>query len=441
MAFGYLIAGFCFFFLPNFAMWDFIPDCIGAFLIVLGISRAAHLAPVMEEAKRAFVKLFYITLFRIVSAFLVEILFSSTSAQGEGYVTLFTVVFCGFECFYFIVAMRAFTQGISYLQMRNGSIQTEKHLTDFYTLSCAFVLVKSVLNVLPTLHGLFGVDYTSNVETLPIFNIEYYTRLLTLFNIVFVTALGIVWLVFGIRLLLNVKKDTTLQENIDIAFYDILTASPTLLLRGAIRVSFLLLSAAFFFLLDLSIDKINILPDPIAALLLLFAAIILVRQKLLPKMMYFLCGAALALSIVSEITSDLFAYDHADVVLYYGLNYTKESLILYVLSGVFQVLWQLSLIAILFFLCKMLFEIIKAHTGSLSGDQKEETLLHQTLYSRVRTMFVLFCIYLLSCAVHAFLFPFLQVYWLFHILFGIVCVFYAIYTLSIIREQVEYKYL
>ncbi len=441
MAFGYLIAGLCFFFLPNFAMWDLIPDAIGCFLMILGISRVCHLAPAMEEAKRAFLKLFYVTLFRIVSAFLVEILFSSTSAQGEGYVTLFTAVFCGFECFYFIVAMRAFTQGISYLQMRHGSVQSEKKLTDFYTLSCAFVIVKSVLNFLPTLHGLFGVDYSSNVETLPIFNIEYYTRLLTLFNIVFVTALGIVFLVFGIRLLLDIKKDTVLQENIDIAFADILTANPTLLLRSSLRVSFLLLSAAFVLLLDLSIDKINILPDPIAALLVLFAVILLARQKLLPKILHSLCAISLVLSIASEITGDLFAYDHADVVLYYGLDYTQESLLLYILSGVFQVLWQLSLVVILYFLCNMFLQVIKNHTGSLSGDKKETALLHQALTVRVRTVFILFCVYALSCVAHAFLSPFVEVYWLFHILYGTVCVFYTIYTLSVIREQVEYKYL
>ncbi len=442
MAYSMIITGLCFLFLPNIALWDFIPDCVGYFLLMQGISRASLLAPVMQQSRRAFQKLFYITLFRLITAIVIGILFSSaTSTQGDGYQTLFTVVFCGFETVYGFAAFRTFFDGIDYLQLRHSQPNYEKERTDVKTLTFAFLASKAIFNIFPTLGALFGASYSSDVETLPGFDISYYTTILSFCNLLIVSALGIFWLVLLLRFLRLLKKDTALTDSIDVSYYDLISEQPTLLLRHRLRAAFTLLSIAFFFLLDLSMDRFNILPDPIAAILIFCAFVLLVNQKLLPKKIYALCAVGIALSLGAEITQNIFAKNYGDVVLYYGLDDTTSSLVLYLTSGMLQILWQVSLLFTVWQLYRIICEVIQAHTGTVSDDKTQPSQIQKDLQKRIRIALVLFIIYALSSCVHAFLFPFLELYWLFHILYGIVCVFYTSSTLVALREQVDYKYL
>ncbi len=442
MAFRMIIAGICFLFLPNLALWDFIPDCIGYFLLMQGIARASYLAPVMQQARLTFQKLFYFTLFRFLTAFVIGFLFSSAaSSQGDGYQTLFTIVFCGFETAYGVIAFRLFFDGISYLQIRHSTPKHDKRITDLKTLTIAFLFVKALFNVFPTLGALFGASYSSSVETLPGFDIAYYTTIFTLLNIFVVTGFGIVWLVLLIKLLADIKKDTDLSDSMDVSYFDLLSEQPTLLLRQSLRTAVLLLGIAFFFLLDLSMDRVNILPDPIAAILLFCACFLLVRQKLLPRKIHLTCTLATILAFGAEITQAVFSKNYGDVVLYYGLDYTQSSLILYFVSGGLQILWQVALFFIVWALYCMLCRVVKEHTGNPSEQSDAAPEVHAILKKRLRTTLILFIVYALSSCVHAFLFPYVPLYWLFHIMYGIVCVFFAVNTLIALREQVDYKYL
>ncbi len=437
MAFRYIIAGFCFLFLPNFALWDFIPDCIGYFLILQGIYRASLIAPVMADARRALSRLTLVSLFRFLSAIIISLLFSNAATTGDGYQTLFTIVFCAIETYFAVAFFRLFAEGLSYLQMRHGEVQFSKELTDFTSLSIAFYIVKALFNIFPTLGGLFGAQYSSNVETNPSFDIAYYETVLSLCNIVIVTAFGIVFLVFAIRLLLRVQKDSVLLQNLKKEYSALLDKHPTLPLRQSLRTAFLLFGASCVFLLDLSLDRINIIPDFVCAILLLCGCIVLCRRDLLPKWIYALCSCGILFSCGAEILGDLFSERYGDVAWLYGLNYNTESLALYIASAVTQILWQATLIALLVLLGKMLHKLIAVHTGTESGAFE----LHAELNRRVRITFILLCIYAASSVVQTFVAPFVPLYWLGQLLYGIFAVFYTICTLSVVREQVDYKYL
>ncbi len=438
MVFRYIIAGFCFLFLPNFALWDFIPDCIGYFLILQGITRASLIAPVMADARRVLSKLALVSLFRFISAMIISLLFSGATT-GDGYQTLFTIVFCGFETYFAVAFFRLFAEGLSYLQMRHGGVQFDKQLTDFASLSIAFYVVKALFNIFPTLGGLFGAQYSSNVETLPSFDIAYYKTVLSLCNIVIVSAFGIVFLAFAIRLLRQLQKDTVLLQNLKKEYSALLDEHPTLPLRQGLRTAFLLFGVSCIFLLDLSLEPINInvIPDVVCAVLLLCGCIVLCRRDLLPKWIYALCTGGIVFSCAAEILGDLFSNRYGDVAWLHGLNYNTESLALYISSAVTQVLWQAIFVTLLVFLGKMLHKLIAVHTGNESNASD----LHAELNRRVRITFILLCIYAASSVVQTCVAPFVPLYWLGQILYGIFVVFYAICTLSIVREQVDYKYL
>ncbi len=446
MAIGSLIAGICFLFLPNYQLFDPLPDFIGYLLLLRGLSKVLITTPAMQEAERSFKKLVYLTLFRFISVFLFLILFRSfESKQSDGYLALFTLIFCGFETFYALSAFSNFFSGMRYLQLRQGAAFSEKRLGDLKTLTIAFFTVKAILNVLPTLHGLFSSDYTGNVDQ-NYRGIEQYTGLFHLTNLIFTTALGIFWLVLLVQFLLEVRKDTALKEAIDAQYQANLSANPHLLFCRDLRTASLFLCVAVFFTLDLSIDGIHILPDLFTAVFLALACRLLCRQRLLPRYTVYVAFSASILALASEIVSDYFANQFSDAVATYGLTYHPVYLFTYLGSVLLQVLWQGVILFLFFCVIRSFCKLIVEHTGiggkELSErDRAENQRLHKRSLRKIRNLCICVCIYSLSCIVASVLVPFWESYWLLHICFGIVIAFRMINMIMTVYDQIAYRYL
>ncbi len=446
MSIRFFIAGLCFFFLPGFGMYDVLPDFIGALLILRAINRLPLISLAAQEASKGFTRLCYFSLFRLLSAFFLSVLFSSLgSEQSAGFETLLTIICCGFELFFSIVAFRALFEALSYLQTRHGSTLPLTALSDLRTVTYTFLIAKHVLNVLPTLDGLFGSQYNASLDR-NMRGIEYYTTLLEMFNLVLVTIFGIVWLCLTVRYFKRLDAQKELLAQIDALYEAEVALRPQYVLRRRLRTVCLLIGAACFFSIDIAIDRIFLLPDPIAAALLLVVCIYLYQDGFAEKKILWFSGATVALSLAAELATDYFNVEHAQNAAYRGLQYHPAILGGYLLHSILQILSQAMLLFLIYQLLRAFLTIIDAHTGH-NGDRlseknlQEDHDLHASLKRRVWRVFVLACIYAASSVAYAFVLPFFELYWLIQLVVGVTFAVQTMGTATSIYDQIEYKYM
>ncbi len=445
MSIRFFIAGLFFFFLPGFGLYDFIPDFIGCILILCAISRCALLSLAMEDARKSFLKLTYLSLFRLFSAFLLTVFFPQLGVQqGDGIETLLTLLFCGFELAYGIFAFRSFYEGLSYLQTRYGAKDGSLSCSDLKTATVAFLIVKHLLNVLPTLGGLFGSQYSSNVDR-NVRGIEEFSNLLLLVNFVLVTILGIVWLCLMMSALRSMQKQTAFMQQLNDSVAAEIAMRPQYYLRQRIRVITLLLIAAGFFSIDLAVDRFFLLPDPLVAACLTVACILLFQSGYLAKKGLVFCGISFVLSVAAEISMDYYNAELADYALYRGLQSHPDVLWGYIGYTTLQLLWQASFVCLLLLLWKSLSSIAKEHTGlhvnaTSERETEENALVAQSLSQSLRNAGILGIALAISSVIYAYLLPFVPIYWLPQFLLGVLFAVRVSESAGALYEQVEYKY-
>ncbi|MBR5445572.1 MAG: hypothetical protein IKV57_05595, partial [Clostridia bacterium] len=104
MGFGYLLIGFLFLINPVIHVMDILPDCIGYFLIVKGLSKTALFVDHLAVARGQFWKLALIDLVKMFSI----LLWPLVSDSG---MLLLTFVFSVLELMYFLPAVNSLFEG------------------------------------------------------------------------------------------------------------------------------------------------------------------------------------------------------------------------------------------------------------------------------------------------------------------------------------------
>ena len=151
--FGWLIFAFVMIFNPNIQLIDFLPDFIGFFILARFFERAADAAPYFEEARRAFLKLAYISLSKIPALMIVAFVRSKNTTDND-IVTLLALVFATLELIYLIPAIKNIFDALSYLGergnvpalIRSDSLISTDVLRSF---TLVFAIFKCILYTLP----------------------------------------------------------------------------------------------------------------------------------------------------------------------------------------------------------------------------------------------------------------------------------------------------
>ena len=117
---GWLTLAFVMLFNPNIHLIDFLPDFIGFLILAKFIEKAADAAPYFEEARRAFIKLAFISAAKI-PALVIMTLVRSKNTQDNDIIALFALVFATLELIYLIPAVKNIFDALSYLGER-GSV-------------------------------------------------------------------------------------------------------------------------------------------------------------------------------------------------------------------------------------------------------------------------------------------------------------------------------
>lgn len=310
ISFALVTAGLAFFFNPQFAALDLLPDFIGCLLILWGLARVAHINRQLAETRAAFTKLLSFCIFKDLATVIV---FAMTT-DAERPVALLLVAFVGAVIGYYLAygAFHALFEGLyalsvlrdckplygKYRQLRLFGWKSRElsrpELALRYTL--VFLAVREGLAVLPEFAALTTSSYTDSAFD-RIY--EYIVVMRTLSALVVLIA-GLVWLALILRFFGALRREHDFRTALGEEESAWRAAHPGNAITKRFAVSFTLISIGSFFLADFRLDLQNLLPDIVASLFFL-AGILLLKLPAKQKLCLFSLGALFgAAATVSE---------------------------------------------------------------------------------------------------------------------------------------------
>ncbi len=354
---GLLIGAAIFLFNPNVNLLDILPDCIGFLLLIAAISRAADLVPHFEEARRGFMRLFWITLIKIPAYFAVVSVIGD-NMDNRVMITLVTLVFGVVEIIFSISAMSEFFSAMDYLGARFGAFSASGAVAkDTARITYIWIIAKQLLAFLPELCHLSSYEYAGYVDFSR--NIaEYYYFFVG--SAVFLALLGgVVYLAFTVSFSTTLSQDESLAPLLAKIRAD--NARP---LRGESRIRRIKLGLSLFAAgagctINLYFDNINYLPNFLTALLFAAAALVLLplTKRAVAPLVISLC--ALPISVTAYVLRELFFAEYS----YAALGHVRAADMLYTACECFFTLEAVFFALYLFLFAFLLLSVVHNETG------------------------------------------------------------------------------
>ena len=269
---------------PFISVLDILPDALGYFLMLLGLSRLADLDDRLAEAAKGLRYLALIGVVRSLSLFLAFGLVSPTEQPVFVLLILFTLGVL--DCLVFIPMWKNFCSGILYLGSRNngtamfdrrgsgGRTRSYNTVERYTAVTTVFFVLRELLAILPEVTVLSHEK--GGVEVGEANRLYDYVGLYRMIGVAASLLLGILWLILTVRFIRKLKRDTPFFEALTAKYRtEVLTRKDLFARRSVKRALFCLLAAAVF-TVDFYLDGVNLLPDTLAALFL-FLSVMLLR--------------------------------------------------------------------------------------------------------------------------------------------------------------------
>lgn len=377
MGLPFLVAGFIFFFLPNFSIIDILPDFIGCLLIIIGLNKLADLTPGLYDARKAFVKVMYIHIAKFFLMFALP--FFGNQNGGDGYVLIFSFTFAVLDFIYTLPAFKSLLNGFVYLGDRTNAAVLFENQSEFSTLTSAFIIIKATMAFLPDLSFISNPESSNIVASSGSFYISNYKTLLVLANFLITGIIGVVWLVYAVRYFNGIKNDKILLGALTEKYKNDILSQKGLFIRRGIKLSFTFIMIGGVLMTDYLIDLVNVIPDFLGALFFLLSAIILrkyVKTKyLLVHSILFLC-----FSVVTWVMFCAFAIRYPSVNIWTNI----EAYYVYIylaISNTLKCTVQALVYVVLFAMIK---NIINTHTGSSVNELHSISLARKKQQEQLR---------------------------------------------------------
>ncbi|MDD4124941.1 MAG: hypothetical protein PHW77_04355 [Eubacteriales bacterium] len=293
--FPLIAAGFVFLANPYIDMLDIFPDFIGCLLIFFGISALAKLDDRLALASK---KLIYLAIlsFARLAAFVLSITSDSTM------ILTLTFAFGVAEIILILVFLTDFFGGIEYLLQRYDGYDALSKLSNIKFLSVVFFIAKITLCVLPNTVAILEVEAIVNISASTVFmDIVAFKPYAVMLFFIITLIIGIWWYSEIFKYFNAIKKDKKFISEINGIYEKEITSDKAVSVVSSMRRSFILTAVGLVFLLDIMIEKISVLPDIIATLLIWAGAVTLKKQKRIeltaPAVLAFLCQIIYAVCV------------------------------------------------------------------------------------------------------------------------------------------------
>lgn len=357
LSFGLVLAGLLFFFNPSFAALDLLPDFLGCLLIYAGLYRVSKIyAPLAETAAR-FLRLAAVDVVKDI--LLIAVFSGQGSAEMPTAILSVAFAFVAVEMLFYIPAMLSLFNGIIDLAMRLNCTALYESKESVFARFCrlfrrsdkkggassraerlcrftiAFLILRDLFCLLPELSAL-----TLSASDSALSRIYDHIGVMRGFSFIIVLILGVAWLVCLIAFFVSLKKQHAFRKELGERYARFIKANPGAIIRLQHFVAFVLLGLGTLLCADFYLDFKNILPDVLAAALLLSGALLL---RLPIKKKVPLAALAAVYGAVAFVSSKL-SYDFSTNYRASGISKVEE------VTRAYQRMWAVSLIEFLAFL-------------------------------------------------------------------------------------------
>ncbi len=436
MGISFLIAGFVFFFLPNFTIIDILPDFLGCILIIIGLNKLADLTPGLADARRAFFKALYVYLAKFFLMFTVPFFGNSDG----GYILIFSFTFAILDFLYTLPAFKTLLNGFVYLGDRTNASILFKNQSEFSTLTSAFIIVKAVLAFVPDLSYVSNPDSSSIVSLTGGFYISNYKTLLAGANFLITGVLGILWLFYAVRYFEGIKKDKQLMDALVAKYKTEILPQKGLFIRRSIKTGFIFIMVGGVLMTDLLIDLVNVIPDFLGALFFILAALILKKHcKVKPLII-----SSVLLLVLSSISWAVLCY-YSISFPSININTNIEAYNMFIYVVITNTLKYTALLVFNYTLYLSIKHIINFHTGSPIDELASISFAKKRQQDELRKNNIAILIISMICCVsgiaRTIILYDIPVFGVVDFVVNIVYAIYLIKLLSSTNDAVEYRYL
>ena len=448
----------------SFGILDLMPDFIAYLILARQFSKAAERAPYFEEARLAFRKLALITGMRL--PILIVIAAERTGdTYGFDIYAVASLAFFVIETVFILSAVKNLFEGLFRLGERTdaAALINDIHVakgsdmaTDtFRLLTYISIIGRGFLGMLPDLFRLTGTDERG-----------YQTTVSPAYPYVFICChligmvIGIFWLVVAIKYVIAIRNEGLYSQALnEVAGEKYRERAERKEFVGRLRSIITLFAVSTVFTLDLkfdNFDNINILPHTVYAFLLIALAI-KIGKCIDKKHALMMLIPASAYAIVS-----VFYYVYETSFLYYeGYNTLiseKRTPDSYVTVEILAILETVLVITTLVMLAIAMHRFITRHTGLLPTDENYSPSDRRYHVRLITSNYVILSLGILNalgkCAnvfskahfkieftqVAIAIIPTIEWIGLLSVVLTAAYAIYAIYSSSILKDEIEMKY-
>ena len=382
LRFGLLILGFVFFANPNINIIDALPDAIGCLCIYAAIFKTGDLYSEMEEAKRAFLTLFWVTVSKL-PALLLMFWITGTNANESTIRLVFAFSYAVMETVFGIRAFRLLFDGFGYIGTRRAGGEflyhrvlreaREKKLKNGKTVQIparvwrlesltgatyAFLCTKAVLYALPEVTTLASQNSLGEVTPEGRAFADFYP-LLVLLSILIGLVFGAIWLYRVCAYVCRILRDRAFFAAMAKEYAATVLPRRGIFVLRRVRIFAASAVAAAFFSADMYLDTVNRLPDFVSALLFFAAACVIAKEIGGAK---WLKAASLVYFATSAVTYGFMLRFTKDYV-YSAVHKIARARELYLPYAVSNAVTQVAFICTVFAFASVIMRIVRMHTG------------------------------------------------------------------------------
>ncbi|HBL85504.1 MAG: hypothetical protein A2Y17_06300 [Clostridiales bacterium GWF2_38_85] len=266
-----ILFGLAFFILPNFEIFDFMPDLIGFILLYFSLERIAEFDSRTEQARKLMLWFSLISGVRIIVA-LTSLSFSDSS-DTMTVITIFAIC----EGILFFILANNFFEGLSYTLTRNESGNAIKTVSDAKFITMFFGFTKIGLNLIPSLFAILEVDkyQTQNLQYFQ--ELEQIQNLAMLLCITISLIFGIYWFSVILKFYNTLRKDDEFIRFVSERYENEIAKNTKYLAKKHYMVAKITGLLSIIFLFTVQIDGQLLMPEFISGALVVFTAIILIQ--------------------------------------------------------------------------------------------------------------------------------------------------------------------
>ncbi len=363
-----LAVGAFFLFDPFVGVFDFLPDAIGYLLIAVGLYRFSDMDDRLADASRAAGRLSLLGVARLLAVLLTYALVSPTERPVFTLLMVFTLGVL--DLLMLIPLWRSISGGLLYLgsrteatavfdrRLRSGRLHTRSACERYARLTIVYFVLRELLTILPEMTVLTHEQGGNDWSVGSLYN---YVGLFRLAGIAVSLVLGVVWLIRTCAFVRKLKKDTPFFASLRRKYETEVLVRRELFAMRAVKASLVSLAAAAVLSLDIYVEGVSIIPDPLAAVMMILSVGFLARYvgkgKYRPALaVSVLYGVSATVSWVLQITYLSFN-DLADVLREPALE-AKMGLVLDV-----GIVTSLLFLGAFLLILRALYDLTGRHTG------------------------------------------------------------------------------